>query len=337
MEYALLLVAVVVAVLARNTASALTREHYRIRSVSGFSRDDLTHYELAYLAGGPRRVINTAIALLVEQELVRVARGGRVTVVAGTVPTEDGVERSVLDLAAAPGGRSTSEIRHEVADGPAMTDLKLRLIARGLLLPDGALNGPRATNTRLGRLVVLAFVVTAVSLVVPAAGLLPWSPSSIGAVLVSGATAVSGLRAHRRHSRSLPSLLTTSGRQTLQTAQTQKARVRAQAEPTSVMADGAAYTGLAGGVALYGLGEMPDQTVAGEIDRERDHGGGGSGGCASGTCGGGASDWGAGSVGSDSGGGHSGGGHSGFDGGGCGGGSSCGGGGCGGGGCGGGT
>ncbi|GAA4597558.1 hypothetical protein GCM10023194_72710 [Planotetraspora phitsanulokensis] len=329
MEYALLVVAIVVAVLARNAASAFTREHRRIRSVSGFSRDDLTHYELAYLAGGPRRVINTAIALLVERELVRVARGGRVTVVAGTAPPANGVERAVLDLAAVPGGRSASEIRHEVAGGAAMTDIKLRLIARGLLLPDGALNGPSAINTRLGFLVALAFVVTAVSIVFPLAGLVPWNPSSVGALLVAGVTAVSGLRAHRRYSRSLPGLLTTSGHEALQTAQVRNARTRA--EPASVMADGALYTGVAGGVALYGLGEMPDQTVATEIDQERDHGGGGAGGCASGSCGGGSSDWGTGSVGSDHGGGHSCGGHSG-----CGGGSSCGGGGCGGG-CGGGS
>ncbi|GAA1289577.1 hypothetical protein Psi02_16980 [Planotetraspora silvatica] len=342
MEFVLPLVAVVVAVLARNAASAFTREHQRIRSVSGFSRDDLTHYELAYLAGGPRRVINTAIALLVDRELVRVARGGRVTVVAGAVPPADEVERAVLDLAAVPGGRSASEIRHEVARAPAMTDLKLRLIATGLLLPDGALNGPHATNTRLGRLVVLAFAVTAVSVVVPIAGLLPWSPLAVGAVLVAGVTAVSGLRAHRRYARALPSLLTRSGRDALQAAQTRNARTRV--EPISIMADTAVYTGLAGGVALYGLVEMPDQSVAVEIDRERDHGGSGgdgSGGCASGACGGGPSDWGAGSFGSDSGGGHwggghSGGGHSGSDGGGCGGGSSCGGASCGGGGCGGG-
>ncbi|GII29792.1 TIGR04222 domain-containing membrane protein [Planotetraspora mira] len=339
MEFVLPLVAVVVAVLARNAASAFTREHHRIRSVSGFSRDDLTHYELAYLAGGPRRVINTAIALLVDRELVRVARGGRVTVVAGTVPPADEVERAVLDLAAVPGGRSASEIRHEVAHAPAMTDLKLRLIATGLLLPDGALNGPHATNTRLGRLVALAFAVTAVSLVVPIAGLLPWSPLAVGAVLVAGVTAASGLRAHRRYARSLPSLLTRSGRDALQAAQTRNARTKA--EPASLMADRAVYTGVAGGVALYGLAEMPDQTVAVEIDQDHGvRGRDGSGGCAAGSCGGGASDWGY--SGYDSGGGHwggghsdgghSGGGHSGSDGGGCGGGSSCGGGGCGGGG-----
>ena len=50
MEFVLPLIAVVVAILTRNTASAFTREHHRIRSVSGFSRDDLTHYELAYMA-----------------------------------------------------------------------------------------------------------------------------------------------------------------------------------------------------------------------------------------------------------------------------------------------
>ncbi|GAA4565802.1 TIGR04222 domain-containing membrane protein [Planotetraspora kaengkrachanensis] len=330
MEFALLVVAVVVAVLAWNAASAFTREHRRIRSISGFSRDDLTHYELAYLAGGPRRVINTAIALLVERELVRVARGGRVTVVAGAVPPTEGVERAVLDLAAAPGGRSTSEIRHEVAAGPAMTDLKLRLIAKGLLLPDGALNGPRAINTRLGFLVALAFVVTAVNLMFLLTGRLPWSPAFVAAMLVAGVTAVAGLRARRRYSRSLPGLLTMSGREALETAQARNARTRA--EPASVMADGALYTGVAGGVALYGLGAMPDQTVATEIDRERDHslnGPSGSSGCASGSCGGGVSGWGTESAGSD--GGHSCGGHSG-----CGGGSSCGGGGCGGG-CGGGS
>jgi uncharacterized protein (TIGR04222 family) len=338
MEFVLPLVAVVVAILVRSTAAALTREHNRIRSVSSFGRGDLGHYELAYLAGGPRRVINTAIALLVGRELIRVSRGGQVNAVAGTVPSTEGVEQAVLDLAATPGGRPASEIRHEVAGDPSMTDIKLHLIARGLLLPDGAFSGPREIHSRLSGLVAAAASVMVVSVVVPAAGKLPWSPLAVGAVLVSGLSAVYGLRIHRRYTRMLPSLLTSSGREALQSAQIRNARVSSPSESPPIMSDGVAYAGVASAVALYGLGALGDPTVAEEIEREKQTGAytgsAGSGGCAPGSCGGGGSDWG--SSGHDSGGGHSGGGHSGSDGGGCGGGSSCGGASCGGGGCGGG-
>ncbi|MEZ0073445.1 TIGR04222 domain-containing membrane protein [Planotetraspora sp. GP83] len=334
MELVLLIAATVVAVLVGSTVSTLNRVHGRIRSVTALGRPDIDHYELAYLAGGPRRVINTAIALLSAQDRIRVSRGGRITIVAGApTSSRDAVEQAVLDQASSPGGRTAGEIRHEVAGGVAMTGLKHRLIGRGLLLPDGSLTEPRRIHARLRGLTLLAFGVEVLSLVVALTGLVPWNVPTLLAVIFAGVSGVRGLLVYRRHTRSLRGLLTRAGFDALQTA-----RIR-QPHAAYEPGDAAAYAAMAGAVALYGLGQFGDQAVAAEIGREEivHHGAGGAGAtCAAGTCGGGVPDGGS-ASGSDGGSaswGDSGGGGGDFGGGGDSGGSSCGGSSCGSSGCG---
>jgi uncharacterized protein (TIGR04222 family) len=77
-----LVLSVVLAVVITTAVSTIKREHARVRAVN-FRVHDLGHYEIAYLAGGPRRVANTAIALLTKSDGLRVSRGGTLHAVAG--------------------------------------------------------------------------------------------------------------------------------------------------------------------------------------------------------------------------------------------------------------
>src|SRR5438105_4542054 len=67
-----------------------------------------TVYQLAYLAGGPHRAIDTAIAALVERGGLRVSSARTVTAT-GAMPA-DPLERAVGDAANRPQGRTTSKI-----------------------------------------------------------------------------------------------------------------------------------------------------------------------------------------------------------------------------------
>lgn len=83
MDLLLLLLALVLIAAVNGASSALRREHGRVRAVAANAGPgELGHYELAYLAGGPRRVVNTAIALMARAGALRVSRGGTLHLVA---------------------------------------------------------------------------------------------------------------------------------------------------------------------------------------------------------------------------------------------------------------
>ncbi|MGI5286887.1 TIGR04222 domain-containing membrane protein [Nonomuraea polychroma] len=104
----------------------------------------LSHYELAFLSGGPRRAINTALAVLATAGAVRVSRGSQVTPVFGAPPSPVPIEQAVLaTLAARPGGYRASELRRALAAHPALAELAAGLERRGLIVPERArLRGP---------------------------------------------------------------------------------------------------------------------------------------------------------------------------------------------------
>ncbi|GII52969.1 hypothetical protein Pth03_13580 [Planotetraspora thailandica] len=331
MEFVLAVAALIAAWLVASTAVKALAMVAEVGTPPPEGADRLGRYHLAYLAGGPRRVVNAAISELVAREFVRVSRGGRVSRVSGSgapglEPPDleavdlEAVEQAVLDRAGTPGGEGAAEIRHAVGQSSEMAEIKLRLIAGGALAPDGALSRPRRLNTQLASYAVTAFSVMVVTLLVAFADLVPWSVPTVAVVAVAGATGLFGFAVYLRNTRVLSSPVTPAGRAALR-----KAMARTPRAPRAIAASGA-YAGFA--VALYGLGSMSDQAVAAEIDqvgvlREKpDYNS-----CAAGSCGSGAFYSGDG--------GHVGG-HAIGNVGGCGGGSSCGGG-CGGGGCGGGN
>ncbi|MFI6535021.1 TIGR04222 domain-containing membrane protein [Nonomuraea sp. NPDC050547] len=320
MDLILLIVSVFLAVAAGATVSALRREHLRIRStaVNGNLRA-LGHYELAYLAGGPRRVVNAAIGLLAKSGDLRVSRGGSLHAV--STLAGDPIEEAVLAaVAARPGGVSVAAVRHEVGNGAAMDSLKHHLSALGLVVPDGDLASVRAYLKKLGALVIgalLASIGMAIYLVFSGGGLL-----GVVALAVTAGTWIGGIVVRRRHHKMLGNDITTAGREQVEYAERRHM-------PGAYLVTGAAVGAVAMPVALYGLGELGDPQLEAELEAQRNSAGSGAGSCAAGSCGGGSGsgDYGGGSdFGGSSGGGSDGGGGSS-----CGGGGGCGGG-CGGGG-----
>ncbi|GAA0407547.1 hypothetical protein Acor_69200 [Acrocarpospora corrugata] len=346
MELVLLVPAFVIAVLIVSISSSIKREHRRVRSVHPLGGPPLEVYELAYLAGGPRRTVNTAIALLSAQGRLRVSRGGRLAAVSGSGGSREAVEQEVLNLASVPGGQTAGAVRRAMAEGPALIGIMHRLTGRGYMVPETALAQGRSYNRILGWFAALSGINWVLSVVLIATQAVPVGVGNILAVISGAFFSLYALIRHQANQRTLRSLLTRAGYDSLSAARVTFRRGSGHMPIIHSPVHGAygvndntfAYAAVGGAVALYGLGEFnsPD---ADEIAREDHMQGSSGGGCAAGACGGGggSSDFG-GSWGSDPGG--FGGGD--FSSGGSsdsGGGSSCGGGGssCGGGGCGGGS
>jgi uncharacterized membrane protein YgcG len=110
-------------------------------------------YEVAYLAGGPDRVVDTAVLVLVESGRVRVHAPGELAV---TEPSRSHpVEAAVMDAVGTQGHRSIDTIRWRMAGDERMAELGRSLAAAGLLhrrpfarpRPDG----PAWSTTKAGR------------------------------------------------------------------------------------------------------------------------------------------------------------------------------------------
>ncbi|MEV1167163.1 TIGR04222 domain-containing membrane protein [Nonomuraea sp. NPDC049784] len=140
MDYVLLFAAFGVVFLVNAAEQGVERERRRV-SEAAPSGDGhhLSPYELAYLSGGPRRVINTALVVLATAGAIRVSRGSQVTPVHGAQPSPVQIEQAVLDtLAARPGGCRAGELRRELEGHPALAGLVSGLQARGLIVPEDA-------------------------------------------------------------------------------------------------------------------------------------------------------------------------------------------------------
>jgi uncharacterized protein (TIGR04222 family) len=99
----------------------------------GTSVHDLA--EAAFLAGGPPRVVDTALATLHAEGLIGVGGPGLVVVLRPDLRARDHVGRAVLErLAAAPSG-ALHELRLVVMRSPAVQEIGDALAARGLMVP----------------------------------------------------------------------------------------------------------------------------------------------------------------------------------------------------------
>ncbi|MET9067351.1 TIGR04222 domain-containing membrane protein [Streptosporangium sandarakinum] len=329
MKEALFVVALILLAAVGFTASALSREHRRVRSVpSAHPGGPLGHYELAYLAGGPLRTVNTALAVLARGGGVRVSRGGQVSLVTGAPLSPDPVERAVLAALRDRGGScQVGQLRHAVADDQAMNDLRDGLTRAGLLIPEGALTRARRLLNLLLVLTILAFVFEFLAFIPILFGFLFGGSGAVGVVtlLTGSLAAVVGMTTYQIRKRALRGMLTDAGRAALEDV----GRTHVRGVPRAAGLPLYAAVGIP--VALYGLAEAGDPALTEELQRQHANS---AVSCASGSCGG--SSGSSGDGGSFGGGGDFGSGGWGDSGGG-GGGSSCGGGGgCGGGGCGGG-
>ncbi|GII29793.1 TIGR04222 domain-containing membrane protein [Planotetraspora mira] len=270
MEYVLLVVAVAIAGFIALVASAISADAGRHEDIGAGSsgQGELDPYELAYLVEGPHRVVDTAIVVLMNRELIRISRGGRIHRVSGSARTsDDAVEQAVLATASRPGGVRSAQLRRELWRGSAMTGLETRLVAKGLLISDEAAEKRRLDAGVLSGFIVFESALIALLLLIQAIGIVSWSVTSVAAVLVNLLSAIFCIRVRRRHSRLMANTRTPEGQRAVQDARARTAPSSAGREPSARRARRHAHAGVAIGVALYGLGELPDQGIAKEIGR----------------------------------------------------------------------
>jgi hypothetical protein len=92
---------------------------------------DLDVYDLAYLAGGPARVVDTALVALVRAGRVRIPSPGLLATV--DLTRRHPVEAAVLDAVGPAGHRSVDTIVWRLADDDRLGDVGRRLRQAGLL------------------------------------------------------------------------------------------------------------------------------------------------------------------------------------------------------------
>lgn len=117
------------------------RVYFRRATTAAAARRALGAYDIAYLAGGPRRVVECAVIGLAERGLLRL-RASRVCAVGDETP-EHPVERALL--AACPSSRGSASVCAEVRESPEVEEIGDRLAEWGLVTRS------RHQLTRVGR------------------------------------------------------------------------------------------------------------------------------------------------------------------------------------------
>ena len=106
---------------------------------------DLDLYDIAYLAGGPERVVDTAVVALVRSGRIRVHSPGQLAT--GDLTRRHPVEAAVLDVVGPNGHRSVDTIRWRVLEDDRLLDVGRHLHRAGLLWRIGAVV-PRRRGAR---------------------------------------------------------------------------------------------------------------------------------------------------------------------------------------------
>ncbi|MEO3805889.1 TIGR04222 domain-containing membrane protein [Nonomuraea sp. B1E8] len=259
MDHVLIVAALAVMVLVSAAENRVERERGRVQGTASAGEGHrLDPYELAYLSGGPRRALNTALALLASAGAIRVSRGSRVTAVHGASPSPVPLEQAVLGaLASRPGGYQASELRRELESYPALIELAAGLERRGLIVRQPAFDTARRHYGLLRLAVGGAAGYLVLVIVLAVAGVAGKETVYIGAVFFSLFAVASGLIGLYRQKRRLRNVVTGQGREVLRSARAHHPRgVR---DPRSLS--------LAVGipVALYGLSESGDQLLCDEL------------------------------------------------------------------------
>jgi uncharacterized protein (TIGR04222 family) len=205
--------------------------------------------ELAYLAGGPIRTVEAAIAGLIERGALRPSRRRRVQ--ATGKPAQTPVEAAVLATVTRPGNWSVARITHRVADQPVVADIYHRLLARNLLIARAA------TFPRLLKVASPLFILAAIGIARLVNGLTFDRPVGFltALLILTGAVTVPVMLV-RTPWRS------TAGDAVLASASAGRTSPGAARGP-AMMAMG----GAAGLVALGGLAAFPDPTIRAALGR----------------------------------------------------------------------
>jgi hypothetical protein len=117
---------------------------------------DLSVYDLAFLAGGPARVVDTAVVALLRTGRLRLHSPGQLAT--ADLSRRPPVEAAVLDAVGPTGHRSIDTIRWRVVEDARLLDIGQRLRGRGLMSRAGVARlrtgHPSLTPTRAGRQVL---------------------------------------------------------------------------------------------------------------------------------------------------------------------------------------
>jgi hypothetical protein len=125
---------------------------------TGMTPPDLDVYDIAFLAGGMDRVVDTALVALVRSGRVRVHSPGQLAT--AELTRRHPVEAAVLDAVGPTGHRSVDTICWRLVDDDRLQDIGQRLRGRGLMgrgaaVVAGLLGGRRSlAPTRAGRQVL---------------------------------------------------------------------------------------------------------------------------------------------------------------------------------------
>ncbi|WP_206788844.1 TIGR04222 domain-containing membrane protein [Amycolatopsis sp. MtRt-6] len=227
-----------------------------------------TVYQLAFLAGGPDRAVDAAIAALVERGQLRVNSYQQVSQ-AGTRPAEP-LERAVFEAARL---KTTATLRAIGRRSAAMRALEEGLDRRGLLVSAAAKRQARTFGLLL-QLGVLAFgVVRLVN------GIALGRPVGILVFLVLVAAVLAVVAAVRRAK--------TGARQPSAAGYRVLGQVRAAASgpvPAGMLAGGVLLGGAAAAVALGGWAMYPDEELSAALAPPMTSSGGGSSGASGSSC-----------------------------------------------------
>ncbi|MEV2250479.1 TIGR04222 domain-containing membrane protein [Streptomyces sp. NPDC050147] len=105
------------------------RVYFRRATTAAAARQALDVYDIAWLAGGPRRVVECAVIGLAERGLLRL-RASRVCALGEETP-EHPVERALI--AACPQSRGTASVCAELRESPEVEEIGARLAEWGLV------------------------------------------------------------------------------------------------------------------------------------------------------------------------------------------------------------
>jgi len=133
-------------------AAVFNRRSRRVTDPQGLPGRGQPLLDVAFLAGGPARAVDTALVRMEREGRVVVSRARRVTVTDDR--TSDPVERVLVTAAGGRTGRDLSVLRTSVAGSPEVQRIGDGLAARGLMRHPVALRNAR----RARRLVVLALL-----------------------------------------------------------------------------------------------------------------------------------------------------------------------------------
>jgi uncharacterized protein (TIGR04222 family) len=227
-----------------------------------------TVYELAFLAGGPDRAVDAAIAALVERGQLRVNSYRQISK-AGTRPV-DPLERAVADVAKL---KTTSTIRAKVRGSAALRALEDGLDRRGLLASAAAKRHVRTFG------LVLQLAVLALGVARLVNGISLGRPVGILVFLVVVAAVLTLVAAIRR---SKPGIRHPSAAGNRLLGQARAAT--SGPVPAGMLAGGVLLGGAAAAVALGGMAHYPDEELSSALMPTAGSAGGGGGSSGGSSC-----------------------------------------------------